>query len=47
MREGIYDEFVHWFAARVDAMTIGDPIAEPAPDLGPCAVPAAELRPGT
>lgn len=35
VQEGIYDEFVHRFAARVDAMTIGDPIAEPVPDLGP------------
>lgn len=35
VQEGVYDEFVARLAARVDAMTIGDPLAEPEPDLGP------------
>ncbi len=32
---GIYDAFVERFAARVNAMRIGDPVADPVPDLGP------------
>lgn len=37
VQEGIHDKFVHRFAAKVDAMTIGDPVAEPVPDPGPTA----------
>ena len=31
----VYDEFCSRFARRVDAMKIGDPTADPVPDLGP------------
>jgi succinate-semialdehyde dehydrogenase/glutarate-semialdehyde dehydrogenase len=31
----VYDEFTQRLAARIDAMTIGDPIGDPVPDLGP------------
>ncbi len=31
----IYDAFVERFAARVNAMRVGDPVADPVPDLGP------------
>lgn len=35
VQSGIHDEFVTKLAARLDAMTIGDGLAEPTPDLGP------------
>jgi succinate-semialdehyde dehydrogenase/glutarate-semialdehyde dehydrogenase len=35
VQESVYDEFVARFVARVDAMTIGDGLADPCPDLGP------------
>jgi succinate-semialdehyde dehydrogenase/glutarate-semialdehyde dehydrogenase len=31
----VYEEFTRRFTARVDAMTIGDPVVAPIPDLGP------------
>jgi succinate-semialdehyde dehydrogenase / glutarate-semialdehyde dehydrogenase len=36
VQSGIYDAFVERFAARVDAMTIGNGLGDPVPDLGPC-----------
>jgi len=36
VQEGIFDEFVSRFAAAVDAMTIGDGMADPVPDLASC-----------
>jgi succinate-semialdehyde dehydrogenase / glutarate-semialdehyde dehydrogenase len=36
VHEAIHDEFVTAFAARIDAMTIGDGLAEPVPDLTAC-----------
>lgn len=35
VHDSVHDDFVGRLAARVDAMTIGDPLAEPTPDLGP------------
>lgn len=35
LHESIHDEFVEKFAAKLDAMTIGDGLADPTPDLGP------------
>lgn len=35
IQDGIYDEFVARFTAAVDAMTVGDGLADPVPDLGP------------
>jgi succinate-semialdehyde dehydrogenase/glutarate-semialdehyde dehydrogenase len=35
VQDGIYDEFVARLVERVDAMTIGDGLADPCPDLGP------------
>lgn len=35
VHESIHDEFVSKLAARLDAMTIGDGLADPVPDLGP------------
>jgi succinate-semialdehyde dehydrogenase/glutarate-semialdehyde dehydrogenase len=35
VHEDVHDEFVGRLAARVDAMTIGDGLADPLPDLGP------------
>jgi len=35
IHEDVYDEFVAALVARVDAMTIGDGLADPVPDLGP------------
>lgn len=32
---GVYDEFTTALTARIDAMTIGDGMADPTPDLGP------------
>lgn len=35
VHESVYEEFVGRFVERVDAMTVGDGLAEPCPDLGP------------
>lgn len=35
VHESIHDEFVAKLAAKLDAMTIGDGLADPTPDLGP------------
>jgi succinate-semialdehyde dehydrogenase / glutarate-semialdehyde dehydrogenase len=35
VHDSIFDEFTSAFASRVDAMTIGDGLATPTPDLGP------------
>lgn len=35
VHESVHDEFVAKLAARLDAMTMGDGLAEPTPDLGP------------
>jgi succinate-semialdehyde dehydrogenase/glutarate-semialdehyde dehydrogenase len=35
VEEDVYDEFVGQLVAKVDAMAVGDPLAEPCPDLGP------------
>jgi succinate-semialdehyde dehydrogenase / glutarate-semialdehyde dehydrogenase len=35
VHDDVYDEFTGRFAAAVDAMRIGDPAADPVPDLGP------------
>jgi succinate-semialdehyde dehydrogenase/glutarate-semialdehyde dehydrogenase len=35
VHEHVYEQFVDAFTARIDAMTIGDGLAEPVPDLGP------------
>jgi succinate-semialdehyde dehydrogenase/glutarate-semialdehyde dehydrogenase len=35
VHDAVYDEFVGALAERVDAMTIGDGLAHPCPDLGP------------
>ena len=35
VHEDVYDEFVDALVARVDAMTLGDGLADPLPDLGP------------
>lgn len=35
VHDSVYDEFRDRFAAAVDAMSIGDPTADPTPDLGP------------
>lgn len=35
VQDGIYDAFVGRLAAAVDAMSVGDPLADPVPDLGP------------
>lgn len=35
VQAGIYDAFVARFAARIDTMRVGDPTADPIPDLGP------------
>lgn len=35
VHESIHDEFVEKLAAKLDAMTIGDGLATPTPDLGP------------
>jgi succinate-semialdehyde dehydrogenase/glutarate-semialdehyde dehydrogenase len=36
VHESVFDDFVARFAARVDAMTVGDGLAEPVPDLAAC-----------
>ncbi len=35
VQDGIYDAFVSKLVSAVDAMSIGDPLAEPVPSLGP------------
>ena len=35
VHEDVYDEFVDALVARVDAMTVGDGLGDPLPDLGP------------
>ena len=35
VQDGVYDEFVARLVKRVDAMSIGDGLADPCPDLGP------------
>jgi succinate-semialdehyde dehydrogenase/glutarate-semialdehyde dehydrogenase len=35
VHEDVHDEFVDRLAQRIDAMTIGDGLADPCPDLGP------------
>lgn len=35
VHDSVYDEFRDRFVAAVDAMTVGDPTADPVPDLGP------------
>lgn len=35
VQQGVHDEFVTKLAARLDALTIGDGLLEPTPDLGP------------
>ena len=35
VHEAVHDEFVAQFVARISAMKIGDPAADPCPDLGP------------
>lgn len=35
IQDGVYEEFVGRLVAKVDAMSIGDGLAEPTPDLGP------------
>ncbi|MGH3656268.1 MAG: NAD-dependent succinate-semialdehyde dehydrogenase, partial [Micromonosporaceae bacterium] len=35
VHSAVYDEFAGRFAAKVDAMTVGDGLADPTPDLGP------------
>jgi succinate-semialdehyde dehydrogenase / glutarate-semialdehyde dehydrogenase len=36
VHEAVYDDFVSAFAARIDAMTVGDGLGEPVPDLAAC-----------
>lgn len=35
VQDGVYDEFTGKLVAAVDAMSIGNPLADPVPDLGP------------
>jgi len=35
VQRGVYDDFCQRLAARIDAMSVGDPLGEPVPDLGP------------
>jgi succinate-semialdehyde dehydrogenase/glutarate-semialdehyde dehydrogenase len=35
VQDGVHDEFVDKLVTAVDAMTVGDPLADPVPDLGP------------
>ena len=35
VQEGVYEEFVSRLVERVDAMSVGDGLADPCPDLGP------------
>lgn len=43
VQEGVFDEFVSRFAAAVDAMTIGDGLADPVPDFT-CCIDADRVR---
>jgi acyl-CoA reductase-like NAD-dependent aldehyde dehydrogenase len=43
VQDGVFDEFVARFAAETDAMTVGDGLADPVPDLGPC-IDAGRVR---
>jgi succinate-semialdehyde dehydrogenase / glutarate-semialdehyde dehydrogenase len=36
VQDSVFDEFVAGFAAAVDAMTVGDGLADPVPDLASC-----------
>lgn len=36
VQDGVYDEFVSRFASRISALSVGDGLADPTPDLGPC-----------
>lgn len=36
VHERVFEEFTTGFAARIDAMSLGDGLADPVPDLGPC-----------
>jgi len=36
VHEQVFDEFVARFGARIDAMTVGDGLADPVPDLAAC-----------
>lgn len=35
VQDGVYDEFVGRLVSRVNGMSLGDPLADPVPDLGP------------
>ncbi|MFD1718656.1 NAD-dependent succinate-semialdehyde dehydrogenase [Georgenia deserti] len=35
VQDGVYEEFTRRLSARVDAMSVGDPLASQTPDLGP------------
>ncbi|MEB3366596.1 NAD-dependent succinate-semialdehyde dehydrogenase [Saccharopolyspora mangrovi] len=35
VQDGVHDEFVAEFAAKIEAMTVGNGVADPCPDLGP------------
>jgi succinate-semialdehyde dehydrogenase/glutarate-semialdehyde dehydrogenase len=35
VQDAVYDEFVRRLSARVDEMSLGDPLGDPVPDLGP------------
>jgi succinate-semialdehyde dehydrogenase/glutarate-semialdehyde dehydrogenase len=35
VQDGVYDEFTGKLVAAVDAMSVGNPLADPVPDLGP------------
>lgn len=43
VQDGAYDAFTGKLASAVDAMSIGDPLADPVPDLGPL-IDAARVR---
>jgi len=36
VHERVFDEFTSEFASRIDEMSVGDGLADPVPDLGPC-----------
>ena len=36
VQDGVYDEFVTRLAGRISALSVGDGLADPTPDLGPC-----------
>lgn len=35
VQDGVYDAFVERFVSAVDSMSVGNPLADPVPDLGP------------